>query len=175
MSKMLRIILVIIVSVTLWLPYYREAKAAAWHSPHGDLWTIKLVCQDGVEILRVLSPNHSEFDNPAYIDLNPLSFSAFEASLLSSDEPQLVYGPWPERVSKKLLDSATIAMHYHLTPFTWVDNNGTFGTPGQQYTTNVYEIGSVEWTPLPVGTSVMVHLTGAMEDYFIGSVTDCTL
>ena len=176
MSKMSRIILLIIVSTTLWLLNSSDAEAG-WHSPNGTLWAIKpktKICQNGLQILRVLGPD-SPLDNPDYDDPGGFSFSAFFTSMPSSDEPQAVDGEWPDNVLMIPLNSATVTMSYHLKPLTWIDDDGTIGDPGEQYTTNVYGEGSIRWNPLPVGTSVMVHITGATGNYSIGSAQRCSV
>ena len=172
MSKLLRVILIIIVSATLWLPNSSDAEAG-WHSPNGNsLWTADLhpFCRNGLEITRVLLPFDPDSNNRDYIDLAPLSFSAFQTSMPSSDKPQIVYDEWPDDVRAYLLNSTTVSMQYHSTSFDFVDDYG------QMYTTNVYKRGRLTWAHfLPVGTTVMVKLTGAPANYLIGQVTACIL
>lgn len=166
MSKMLRIILIIIVSATLWLPGLRDAEAAAWHAPSGwGHWTIQPVCRDGVQVIRVLFESDDPEEHRGFT--NTEHFSAFAATATGSLEPQKIFGSVP---LGEEFGSAYVPMSHQSTPFHYRDDENQ--TQGIAY---VHGTGKITWEPLPKGTTVVVKRTNIDTQYFIGIVTDCYL
>lgn len=167
MSKMLRIILIVVVSATLWSPNSRDAEAAAWHAPDGwGFWTIQSICRNGVQVIRV---QFGSEDPDEWVDFtDTVQYSAYKTTAAGSREPQKVQGSI--RIGEEL-GSAKVTMSIQPTPFHWRDDETK--THGNAF---VHGAGEITWNePLPLGTTVAVKRTVGETQYFVGSVTNCRL
>jgi hypothetical protein len=174
MSKMQRVLIILVMTTTLWLPMAGIAQAAAWHSPHGGNTSWSLlhpICRNGVDVTIA----NVEADDPEEAQQLPnesRSFSAYAVALASSAVPQKVDGPLPVQSFNEIpsLGSASVTARFVSTPLRWTDDD----THTDQFT-YFYGAGKITWSSLPVGTTVVVLRTGTTNNYFIGSVTNCTV
>lgn len=168
MSNTRRVLLMLIALIAFLMPSANGAQAVAWHSPNGYLWTIGLVCQDGVRIIGMAPNADLNADGRPELAEVVLRFSAYVTSAAGTDEPQKAPESDPVRTYAEL-GSSNVDVSYHATALQWTDDEQN--TSGS---TLLYGSATITWDVLPVGRSVAVQRWESSE-IFIGNVTGCRL
>ena len=159
MSKLQRIIVMVVAVLVFMVPSAKDAEAA-WISPRGYAWNMSCISSTGVK-LTVLSVTSSDPDSWDDVPPTKMNFSAYLTLAEGTDEPQIVNGSPPPIWNG--LSNVNVTMSFHSSPIGWDYN-------GDRKKAYFYGSAFLPWSELPHGTTVIVKQTASTIQYVIGNI-----